>query len=556
MGEKRMYHVKIKNEVKEYEAGITYHDIAKEYQKDYEHEIVLVFVDGKLQELHKRLKKDCEISFVTTADPIGHEAYKRSMSFLLVKAVYDVAGHKNIDKVRMHFAIGPGYYCTITGETRVDDDFLESVESRMHELVEADLSIKKRTVHTDEAIGLFGQYGMYDKEELFRYRRVSKVNLYSINEFEDYYYGYMVPDTGYLRNFSLHLYGKGFVIQFPTMSDPICVPEFEPREKLFKVQNESIEWGDLQGIDTVGALNEMITKHDMREIVLVQEAYQERKIGEIAEQIAEHPEIKFVLIAGPSSSGKTTFSHRLSIQLKVNGLTPHPIAVDNYFVNRENTPKDKDGNYNFECLEAIDVKKFNEDMTALLNGEKVYLPIFDFKTGMRNYSTIPKQLGENDILVIEGIHCLNPKLTENLNDNNKFKIYISALTQLNIDEHNRIPSTDGRLIRRIVRDAETRGTSATKTIAMWNSVRKGEEENIFPFQEEADVMFNSSLVYELAVLKQYVEPLLFGVDKHAPEYIEAKRLLKFFDYFIGISNENVPTNSLLREFIGGGCFRV
>ena len=346
------------------------------------------------------------------------------------------------------------------------------------------------------------------------------------------------------------------MIQFPTISDPAYVPKFEPREKLFKVQNESIEWGDLQGIDTVGALNDMITKHDMREIVLVQEAYQERKIGEIAEQIAEHPEIKFVLIAGPSSSGKTTFSHRLSIQLKVNGLTPHPIAVDNYFVNRENTPKDKDGNYNFECLEAIDVKKFNEDMTALLNGEKVYLPIFDFKTGMRNYSTIPKKLGENDILVIEGIHCLNPKLTENLNDNNKFKIYISALTQLNIDEHNRIPSTDGRLIRRIVRDAETRGTSATKTIAMWNSVRKGEEENIFPFQEEADVMFNSSLVYELAVLKQYVEPLLFGVDKHAPEYIEAKRLLKFFDYFIGISNENVPTNSLLREFIGGGCFRV
>ena len=226
MEEKRMYHVKIKNEVKEYEAGITYHDIAKEYQKDYEHEIVLVFVDGKLQELHKRLKKDCEISFVTTADPIGHEAYKRSMSFLLVKAVYDVAGHKNIDKVRMHFAIGPGYYCTITGETRVDDDFLERVESRMHELVEADLSIKKRTVHTDEAIGLFGQYGMYDKEELFRYRRVSKVNLYSINEFEDYYYGYMVPSAGYLKYFKLYLYDEGFVIQMPTQGEPEKVPPF------------------------------------------------------------------------------------------------------------------------------------------------------------------------------------------------------------------------------------------------------------------------------------------------------------------------------------------
>ena len=551
-----MLRVIIDGKVMEYPKGTPYLEIAKENQGAYPHDIILVFVNGKLQELHKRLKTDSELRFVTTGTEIGNLTYKRGISFLLVKAIYDVIGHEKIQKVMARFSVSRGYYFTIAGNVNLDEELLEKIEARMHELAEMNLPIMKQKIHTDEAIQRFRQYGMYDKEKLFHYRRVSAVNVYSINEFEDYYYGYMVPDTGYLRDFSLHLYGKGFVIQFPTMSDPICVPEFEPREKLFKVQNESIEWGDLQGIDTVGALNDMITKHDMREIVLVQEAYQERKIGEIAEQIAEHPEIKFVLIAGPSSSGKTTFSHRLSIQLKVNGLTPHPIAVDNYFVNRENTPKDKDGNYNFECLEAIDVKKFNEDMTALLNGEKVYLPIFDFKTGMRNYSTIPKQLGENDILVIEGIHCLNPKLTENLNNNNKFKIYISALTQLNIDEHNRIPSTDGRLIRRIVRDAETRGTSATKTIAMWNSVRKGEEENIFPFQEEADVMFNSSLVYELAVLKQYVEPLLFGVDKHAPEYIEAKRLLKFFDYFIGISNENVPTNSLLREFIGGGCFRV
>ena len=259
MEEKRMYHVKIKNEVKEYEAGITYHDIAKEYQKDYEHEIVLVFVDGKLQELHKRLKKDCEISFVTTADPIGHEAYKRSMSFLLVKAVYDVAGHKNIDKVRMHFAIGPGYYCTITGETRVDDDFLERVESRMHELVEADLSIKKRTVHTDEAIGLFGQYGMYDKEELFRYRRVSKVNLYSINEFEDYYYGYMLYSTGYLKYFKLYRYDEGFVLQMPEIDKPEIVPHFQARTKFFQVMKESVKWGDIQEIETVGGLNRNIT---------------------------------------------------------------------------------------------------------------------------------------------------------------------------------------------------------------------------------------------------------------------------------------------------------
>ena len=505
MEEKRMYHVKIKNEVKEYEAAITYHDIAKEYQKDYEHEIVLVFVDGKLQELHKRLKKDCEISFVTTADPIGHEAYKRSMSFLLVKAVYDVAGHKNIDKVRMHFAIGPGYYCTITGETRVDDDFLERVESRMHELVEADLSIKKRTVHTDEAIGLFGQYGMYDKEELFRYRRVSKVNLYSINEFEDYYYGYMLYSTGYLKYFKLYRYDEGFVLQMPEIDKPETVPHFEARTKFFQVMKESVKWGDIQEIETVGGLNRNITSGDVQETVLVQEAMQERRIAEIAQMIASRPEIRFVLIAGPSSSGKTTFSHRLSVQLRANGMRPHPIAVDNYF---------------------------------------------------KEFVGSPLKLGEHDILVIEGIHCLNPKLTKALADENKFKIYISALTQLNIDEHNRIPTTDGRLLRRIVRDARTRGASAKKTIQMWPSVRKGEEENIFPFQEEADVMFNSALIYELAVLKPYVEAQLFGVERECPEYIEAKRLLKFLDYFVGIGSEKVPTNSLLREFIGGGCFRV
>ena len=403
---------------------------------------------------------------------------------------------------------------------------------------------------------MFHRHGMYDKERLFEYRRVSKVNIYSINEFEDYYYGYMVPDAGCLKYFSLHLYDEGFVIQMPTREKPEEVPRFQPSPKLFQVLKESVLWGDCQDIETVGALNDMITKNDMREVVLVQEAHQERQIGEIAKKIAEKGNVKFVLIAGPSSSGKTTFSHRLSIQLRVNGMKPHPIAVDNYFVDREHTPKDKDGNYNFECLEAIDIAKFNEDMKALLEGKEVYLPVFDFKTGKRKYENRPKKLGPQDILVIEGIHCLNPKLTELMDDENKFKIYISALTQLNIDEHNRIPSTDGRLIRRIVRDARTRGASATKTIAMWSSVRRGEEENIFPFQEQADVMFNSSLLYELAVLKQYVEPLLFGVDKDSQEYLEAKRLLKFFDYFVGIGSEYIPTNSLLREFIGGGCFHV
>ncbi len=554
----RMCKVTVDGKVREYKAGTTYLEIAEEFQPYYEHQIVLVFAGGfHLQELRKTVEKDCELRFVTTADEIGHAAYKRSMCFLLVKAVHDAAGHdKKVERVRIHFSLDKGYYCTIEGGVKLDEEFLRKVSNRMIELSEQRIRIGKRSVHTDDAVELFHKYGMYDKERLFEYRRVSKVNIYSINEFEDYYYGYMVPDTDCLKYFSLHLYDEGFVLQMPTMEKPEEVPEFIPSPKLFHVLKESVEWGDCQDIDTVGALNDMITQNDMREVVLVQEAHQERQIGEIAKQISEKKNTRFVLIAGPSSSGKTTFSHRLSIQLRVNGLKPHPIAVDNYFVDREHTPRDKDGNYNFECLEAIDIEKFNTDMEALLRGEEVYLPVFDFKTGKRKYENHPKKLGANDILVIEGIHCLNPKLTEAMKDECKFKIYISSLTQLNIDEHNRIPSTDGRLIRRIVRDARTRGSSAMRTIAMWGSVRRGEEENIFPYQEQADVMFNSSLLYELAVLKQYVEPLLFGVDKDSEEYLEAKRLLKFFDYFVGIGSEYVPTNSLLREFIGGGCFRV
>ncbi len=418
------------------------------------------------------------------------------------------------------------------------------------------MPIHKRSVRTDDAIALFGRHGMHDKERLFRYRRVSKVNIYSMNEFEDYHYGYMVPSAGYLKYFKLYLYDEGFVVQMPVKSAPKEVPVFEPQNKLFHVLKESVHWGDLQGIETVGALNDKITKNDVHDVVLVQEALQEKKIAEIASQIAARPELKFILIAGPSSSGKTTFSHRLSVQLRVNGLTPRPIAVDNYFVEREENPRDETGAFDFECLEAVDVKLFNRQLNDLLNGKEVVIPTFNFVTGHKEYGSPATKLGPNDVLVIEGIHCLNPKLTLNLPDENKFKIYISALTQLNVDEHDRIPTTDGRLLRRIVRDARTRGSSAQRTIRMWQSVRRGEEKFIFPFQEEADVMFNSTLIYELAVLKLYVEPLLFGIDRSCPEYLEAKRLLKFLDYFVGIGSENVPTNSLLREFIGGGCFKV
>lgn len=552
----KMVNLQIGTEVKQYKEGTTYLEIAKEYQEQFENDIVLVYANHRLQELHKVLKADCTIRFVTTGDEIGHKTYKRSMSLLLVKAVYDVAGRENVEKVRIHYSVSKGYYCTLSGNLTLNQEFLESVENRMTELVERNIPIGKRSVNTDEAIALFGQHGMHDKENLFKYRRVSKVNIYKMNEFEDYFYGYMVPSTGYLKYFKLYLYDEGFVVQMPDQTTPKFVPPFQPQNQLFRVLKESTEWGDMQGIETVAALNDTITKGNVNEAVLVQEALQEKKIAEIATEIAKNPKVKFVLIAGPSSSGKTTFSHRLSIQLRANGLVPHPIAVDNYFVEREETPKDEKGEYDFECLEAVDVELFNRQMQELLAGKEVVIPRFNFVTGKKEYGTQTKKLGANDVLVIEGIHCLNPKLTEALADENKFKIYISALTQLNIDEHNRIPTTDGRLIRRIVRDARTRGASAQRTIQMWPSVRRGEEKNIFPYQEEADVMFNSALIYELAVLKPYVEAQLFGMERDCPEWVEAKRLLKFLDYFVGIGSENVPTNSLLREFIGGGCFNV
>lgn len=554
--ESKKYQVQVNGEIRAYDEGTTFETIAKDFQYQYKHQIVLGCENFKLFELKKTLHKDLELRFITTGDSVGNKTYKRSMCLMMVKAIHDICEHDKNCSVRIDFSVSKGYYCTVSGGVNVNEEFLARVKTRMLEMVDAKMPIDKRSIHTDEAIALFKKHGMHDKERLFEYRRVSKVNIYSMNEFEDYYYGYMVPDASYLPYFELYLYGEGFVIQMPESENPTFVPPFEPHQKLFQVLNESSKWGDMLGIQTVADLNEAITKGNLQETILVQEALQEKKIGDIARTIVDRGNVKFILIAGPSSSGKTTFSHRLSIQLRAHGMTPHPIAVDNYFIDRENTPKDKDGNYNFECLEAIDVELFNQNLTDLLDGKEIELPIYNFKTGKREYNGQMKKLGEHDVLVIEGIHCLNDALTYKLPKENKFKIYISALTQLNIDEHNRIPTTDGRLLRRMVRDARTRGTSARKTIAMWPSVRRGEEENIFPYQEEADVMFNSALIYELAVLKQYAEPVLFGIEKDCEEYIEAKRLLKFLDYFVGIGSENVPTNSLLKEFIGGGCFHI
>ena len=541
---------------KSYEEGTGFLEIAKEWQGQYDNDIVLVLRDGKLCELRKKVSGDCTLQFLTTATAPGIEAYKRSATLIMLKAFYEVFGAKIIEKISVQYSLSKGYYCTVKGDLTLNQELLDQVKAKMFEIVGQNITINKRSISTASAIQLFQRHKMYDKEKLLKFRRASKVNIYSLKDFEDYFYGYMVPSTGYIKQFDLFLYDEGFVLQLPSKEQPNEVPVFAPQNKLFQVLKESERWGEMMGIETVGALNEQISAGNIKDIILVAEALQEKKIAEIATKIAEDPSKKFIMIAGPSSSGKTSFSHRLSVQLRANGLKPHPIPVDDYFVDREFTPRDENGDYNFETLDAIDVEQFNKDMIALANGEKVSLPTYNFITGKREYKGKTMQLGPDDILVIEGIHGLNDKLSYALPKESKFKIYISALTQLNVDEHNRIPTTDGRLIRRMVRDARTRGISATETIKRWQSVRNGEENYIFPYQEEADIMFNSALIYELSVLKQYAEPLLFGISKDMPEYVEANRLLKFLDYFLGISSENIPTNSLLREFVGGSTFQV
>lgn len=552
-----MINVKINEETRQYPKGTILEAIAKEYQNNFDAPIFIAIENGKIRELAKEVKKDnAQISFLTMRDKIGHSTYVRSATLLLVKAVADVVGDICKGKIKVEFSLAQGYYCSVKGDFTVTEDLIEKVKLRMQELVEADLPIGKQSYKIDKARELFAGQGMEDKEELFWYRRSSYVNVYSLDGYYDYNYGYMVPSTGYIKLFDVLGYKEGILLILPTQDNPNEITPFVPREKLFATLMEAKRWAEDIGVETVGDLNKAICEQRLQDVVLMQEALQERKIAEIASEIARRGNVKFVMIAGPSSSGKTTLSHRLSTQLRTHGLKPHPIAVDDYFVNRELTPRDEKGDYNFECLEAIDVEQFNKDMLDLLAGKTVEMPRFNFKTGQREYRGDFKTLGSDDILVIEGIHGLNDKMSYALPQESKYKIYISALTCLNVDEHNRIPTTDGRLLRRMVRDARTRGTSAKRTLEMWYSVRRGEEQNIFPYQESADAMFNSATIYELAMLKIHAEPLLFGIKKDDPEYFEAKRLLKFLGYFLGIGNEELPMNSIVREFVGGSCFKV
>lgn len=536
--------------------GTTYLELAKRYQKNYKYDILLAKDGGYLKELNKTVERDGEITFLTAQDTAGISTYNRSVLFLFLKSLYQTAGHENINNVRVHFSVRKGLLLEIDAKVEVDQALLDQVKAHMMEIVELHLPIVKRGMHTRAAMEIFASHGMHDKEKLFSFRRSSSVNVYRLEDFEDYFYGYMVPDSGYLKYFDLCMYEKYVILQLPDQSDPEKIPEFMPQPKVYSTLLRSVSWRKMLGVNTVGDLNTAVAEGRILDLILVQEALQEKWLADIAEEISQRPEVKFVMIAGPSSSGKTTTSRRLGVQLKAHGLRPHPISVDNYFVEREKTPVNEKGEYNFECLEALDLELFNQNMCDLLEGKEVEIPTYNFVTGKREYNGNFLKMGPEDILVIEGIHALNDAMSSHLPKESKFKIYLSALTQLNIDEHNRIPTTDGRLIRRMVRDARTRGTSAQHTIRMWASVRSGEESNIFPYQEDADVVFDSSLIYELAVLKAYAEPLLFQIPPESPEGAEARRLLKFFDYFLTVGSENIPINSILREFVGGSCFDV
>lgn len=533
-----------------YEDGTLLETIADDFADKFKDDIVLAEYKGSLTELSKRVSGVGKLRFVTTAEPNGRKTYRRSVIFLMQRALMDILPPEA--DVKVEHTLGSGYFCVIEGRAPLSQDELDSLKAQMIELADANIPLKKYSVKTKQAREQFKNFHMTDKARLLRYRTSSNINVYDLDECIDYFYGYMVPSTKYLKYFDLQKFEHGFMLLLPK-DKTREVAEFTKPMKLFKVQQNSFNWAKSMEIPTVGALNDAIAQGRTLDIILSQEATMERRIGEIAEMVANDPKKKFIMIAGPSSSGKTTFSHRLSAQLRAFGCTPHPIALDNYYLDRDQMPLDEFGNKDFESIEGLDIEQFNQDMTKLLAGENVELPTFNFKTGKREYKGNFVKLKSNDILVIEGIHGLNEMMSHSLPAESKFKIYISALTQLAIDEHNPLSTTDGRLIRRIVRDARTRGTSAARTIEMWPSVRRGEEKWIFPFQEEADAMINSALIYEMAVLKLYAEPQLYNIPEDDPAYMEAKRLIKLLDYFLPLAPENIPNNSLLREFIGGSC---
>ena len=547
----KMIKVQMDSICSEFEAGTTLMQLLEFLGKREDYSIVAAKVNNDIKELGYKLIEDCKVVFVTLNDDDGVKIYRRSLHFILIKAFRDILPDK---KLVISHTISKGMYIQL----EVDDvtpEELDSAEKRMKEIVDSNLPFERFIMNMDEAKRVCTMSDREDRVLAFEHRSKQNVTMYRCGDMYDYFYGYMVPHTGYIKNFKLISKAPGFILLFPEKGKGFILPEYKEQPKLFNVFIEYKKWLKILDMENVGALNNIVDSGKVSELIRVAEAIQEKKFANIADQITQSKDKKkVVLISGPSSSGKTTSANRLSVQLRVSGLTPVTISLDNYFVDRDKTPKDETGDFDFEAIEALDLGLFNENLSDLIKGREVELPIYNFKLGRREPVGIKKAIGDKDVLVIEGIHGLNDKLTSSIPEESKFKIYVSALTSLNLDDHNRIPTTDTRIIRRIVRDHQFRGANALSTIKRWPSVRKGEERNIFPFQENANVFFNSSLVYELGVLKLLAEPLLKEIDQSNEEYSEAKRLLDFLSYFLPIDYKEIPFNSIIREFIGGSCF--
>lgn len=532
--------------------GTKVFDLVKQEQDHYKYDIVGAIVNNELKELWYELKEDSEVKFIDTSSSYGNRFYSRSLTFLLAIAVNELF-HKS--RVTIEHSLSKGIYCEVHHGRELTMEDVEQLDKKMREMIEADIPFKRRLVPIAEAIKVFEDNGMVDKVELLKHRKKGTVNVYNCNEHQNYFYGYMVPSTGYIKEFELKFYQPGLILRFPEKSNPHVLPEFIEQRKLFDIFREFERWGRIMEINNVADMDNIIKDGKLNELMLISEALHEKKISQIADMIANSsPKKKLVLISGPSSAGKTTFANRLFIQLRVNGLKPVAISIDDFFKNREETPIGEDGEFDFETIDAIDIKLFNDTMIRLIRGEEVEMPTFNFPKGEKEWTGKRLKIKDDQILIVEGIHGLNELLTKYIPKDQKFKIYINALTHLSLDDHNRIPTSDLRLIRRMVRDLQFRSTDALSTIKRWDSVRRGEDKYIYPYQEEADVMFNSSLVYELSILKRIAQPELEKVPNNVPEYIEAKRLIKFLNYFIGSETERIPLNSILREFIGNSCF--
>ncbi|WP_097034276.1 nucleoside kinase [Clostridium tertium] len=544
---------KIKYQGKEYDVqeGITYKEFIDTSLNINSTDVALCRLNRKYHELFKNIDSNGEIELIMFDSPIGYKIYTRTLQFIFIKATLDLFDNSVIT---IEHSIGEGVFGELHKEEALSAEDIDKIKLRMKELIEKDLPINKIKVKIEKAIEIFKEYGMDDKVSLLNQVSFENVNLYELDGRYDYFYGQMAYSTGVIKAFDLMYYDPGFVLRYPKKDDLNVVSNFKENRKLSQIFMETERWLNILGVGEVGSLNDKVKNKEFRNLVMVSEALHEKKIAQIADMINERKETKVVLIAGPSSSGKTTFANRLSVQLRVNGHVPIPISLDDYFVDREHTPKDENGEYDFESVYSLDLELFNSNLSGLLKGEEVEIPSFNFKKGEREWVGHKLTLPSNGILLIEGIHGLNPILTSSILDKQKFKIYISALTQLNLDNHNRIATTDIRRVRRIVRDYLSRGYGAEETLKMWPSIRRGEERNIFVFQEEADVMFNSTLVYELCVLKRYALEELDKISPDSSVYLEASRLKSFLGFFKEIDKDYVPMNSILREFIGGSVF--